>query len=388
MSWVSWVGRYWRRPRDGLSPTYVYGSPPNPPRQRRWLLKLAAALITLAAVAALATKSTAVQDMGMRAIVESRVGRSVGGVLGDDALHVIVCGSGSPLPAPGRAQACIAVFAGGRGYVFDVGTGAAGNLANWRAPSERIQHVFLTHFHSDHFGDLGELNLQGWVAGRGAPLVVHGPPGVERVVNGLQEAYALDRAYRTAHHGEDLMNPAYGLLVAAPFEASASAVVVHQDGELTIRSFLVDHSPVAPSVGYRIDYRGRSVVISGDTAPSPSLVAAAEGADLMLHEALATHVVQTLEAVTREAGQPRLAKVMLDIPDYHTSPVDAARAANAAHVRRLVLYHLVPGPPGVGIAKDIFLRGVDDVREGVTLSSDGSVYSLPVGTTEIRERSL
>jgi len=116
-------------------------------------------------------------------------------------------------------------------------------------------------------------------------------------------------------------------------------------------------------------------------------VAAARDADLLLHEALAPHIVSTIEQMTRAEGRPRIAKIMADIPDYHTSPVAAAKAANEANVGRLVLYHLVPGPPP-GVAEQVFLRGVSAVRKDVTLAVDGSIYTLPAGSREIREREL
>lgn len=346
----------------------------------------AGGVLVLALLVLLALSVPAVQDAAMRAVIERRVTRDLGDQLTEDALHVLVCGSGSPLPAPDRAQACVAVFAGGRGYVFDIGTGSAENLATWRAPTERIERVFLTHFHSDHFGDLGELNLQGWVAGRGAALVVHGPPGVDRIVEGMDEAYALDRGYRVAHHGADLLPAPRGRLRAVSFEASEAPRVVHEAPGLEIRAFSVDHAPATPAVGYRIDYRGRSVVISGDTSRSAALTAAAENADLLLHEALAPHMVGAVERVASADGQDRLARVMGDIVDYHSSPVAAARVANEAGVGRLVLYHLVPGPPA-GLPERIFLRNVSDVRDGVTLAADGSMYTLPTGSKEIIEGS-
>ena len=357
-------------------------------RPARRKLAISVGVLALLGVAlAGALRSEAVQDAGMARVVRARLGHSIGDVTGLDALHVLVCGSGSPMPSPERAQACVVVFAGGHGYVFDIGTGASGNIANWRAPAERISRVFLTHFHSDHFGDLGELNLLGWVAGRPGPLYVHGPPGVARVVNGLNEAYALDLGYRVAHHGAELLPPERGALAAVPFAIGDESEVVYEAGELTIRAFALNHAPVAPAVGYRVDYRGRSVVISGDTAPSEALVEAARGADLLLHEALAPHIVATLERESRAAGEDRIATVMADIPDYHTTPIQAARAANAAEVGRLVLYHLVPGPPG-RLAEEVFLRGVRDVRADTTLAVDGSMFTLPVGTDDVSERRV
>ncbi len=345
-------------------------------------------LVGLGALLFGAARLEGIQDLIATTIARRMLEPRVVGLERNDALHVIVCGSGSPLPAPERSQACVLVFAGGHGYVFDTGMGSVENLATWRIPAERIDHVFLTHFHSDHIADLYELNLLGWVAGRSGPLRVHGPQGVETVVEGFQKAYSLDRGYRVAHHG-DLLAPENGHIVAAPFDLGPKTWVVHEDGEVKISAFRVEHDPVEPAVGYRVDYRGRSVVISGDTVRSESLTEAARNVDLLLHEALAPHVVATLKRETEASGQPRLTKIMIDIPDYHTSPVEAAELANEANVRKLVLYHLAPAPPSfTGLAETVFLRGVPEVRPGVTLARDGSYYALPVGVETIDERTL
>ena len=135
-------------------------------------------------------------------------------VLADDALRVAVCGSSAPLPSAARAKACVAVFAGGKFYVVDSGPESVESLVTWGIPLSEIGGVLLTHFHSDHIGDLGELNLQTWAGGRPGPLPVYGGPGVERVVNGFNDAYRLDQGYRTAHHGDKVMPPPTWPMVA------------------------------------------------------------------------------------------------------------------------------------------------------------------------------
>src|SRR6185369_2133295 len=109
-----------------------------------------------------------------------------------------------------------AVFAAGRFWVVDTGPGSWNRLALERVDGKRIGAILLTHFHSDHIGDLGEFNLQTWGAGRPDPLRVFGPPGVERVVTGFQEAYALDTEYRIAHHGADFLSPKINRMQAMP----------------------------------------------------------------------------------------------------------------------------------------------------------------------------
>ena len=116
----------------------------------------------------------------------------------DDALRVAVCGTSAPLPSKARAKACVAVFAGGKLYVVDTGPESVENLMLWGVPLAQIGGVFLTHFHSDHIGDLGELQLQSWAGDRPHKLDVYGGPGVEEVVEGFNRAYAHDRTCRRA----------------------------------------------------------------------------------------------------------------------------------------------------------------------------------------------
>ena len=121
-------------------------------------------------------------------------------------MRVVLCGTGNPLPDRERAAACTAIFAGGNMYLVDIGPGSWKNLALWRVPPAKLAAIMLTHFHSDHIGDLGEINIETWANGRDHPLRVYGPPGVDQVVNGFAQAYSLDEGYRIAHHGAALMS--------------------------------------------------------------------------------------------------------------------------------------------------------------------------------------
>ena len=132
-----------------------------------------------------------------------------------DGLHIAVVGSGSPLTDAKRGNPCAAVIVGGRIYLVDAGERSAETMSRMQLAANRTTAVLMTHYHSDHIGGLGTVNLQRWVAdGSETPLRVLGPPGVERVVAGFNEAYALDNGYRIAHHGPEVVRPSGAGMVA------------------------------------------------------------------------------------------------------------------------------------------------------------------------------
>lgn len=337
--------------------------------------RIGGVIIALAVGLIAATRLAPVQDMLFRGAVEKAMGPRQAALFDGDGLKVVFCGTGSPLPSKRRAQMCTAIFAGDRFFLVDAGTGSWETLQAGGVPAAKLAGIFLTHFHSDHIGDLSEANLASWVGGRPAPLSVYGPEGVERVVAGENEALALDSLYRTAHHGDGVAPSATAGLLAISFDGSLAAVV-YEDAGLKVTAFPVKHDPVKPAVGYRFDYQGRSVVISGDTAYSESLVANAHGADLLIHEAQSSEMVRMMGAAAAKAGNERLAKIFSDILSYHATPGDAARAANEADVRWLVLSHLTPAPDNT-MTRRIFMRGVGKVRPGkVRIAEDGDVVLL------------
>lgn len=318
--------------------------------------------------------------------LENNVGVDQSLALGD-GLHAYVCGSGSPMPDSDRAGPCIAVLAGREGFVFDAGSGSIRKLQRMGFPIDRLQVAFLTHLHSDHIDGMGELLLQAWVGGgRGAPLPVHGPDGTDQVVAGLMQAYEIDKGFRIAHHGPAVARPGgFGgaaRIIAIP--AGETSMLVYDKDGIRITAFLVDHAPIAPGYGYRIDYRGRAIAISGDTVYSPNLVAASKGVDVLFHEALNKEMIGAIGAKLGERGRKDAAKIMSDIPGYHASPADAARSAREAGAKALVLYHLVPPVPAKAI-EPLFLGGADKEYSGpLKLAHDGMLISLPAGSNEVK----
>ena len=302
-------------------------------------------------------------------------------------LDVVVCGAGSPLPDPVRSGPCVLVIAGQRVMVVDVGSGAVRRIGPAGVPMSKVEDVFLTHFHSDHIDGLGELLMQRWAGGsHTAPMPVHGPPGVEDVVAGFNQAYAHDDQYRVAHHGPKIIPPNGAGGIAMPFALPPEGqglVVLEADG-LKVTAFAVSHLPITPAVGYRFDYRGRSVVISGDTVKSANLQKFATGADVLLHEALNPELLGIMTRAAAEAGAANLEQITRDIVNYHTTPIQAAEIARDAGVRQLVFYHIVPALPFRPMER-MFVKGVSEVYQGgVTVARDGTWIDLPADSDVIR----
>lgn len=320
--------------------------------------------------------------------LEARLGADTIDTL-EDGLHLALCGAGGPMPAPKASGPCIAVIAGNKLFMVDAGTDGIRNLSRMGYQAGTIQGVFLTHFHSDHIDGLGEVATLRWAAGGNTqPLPVFGPPGVERVVNGFNEAYAQDFVYRHEHHGDLVADLAGAGLTARAFAkpANGELVTVLKDGDLTVEALAVDHRPVDPAVGYRFTYKGRSLLISGDTSKSANITEFARGVDLLAHEALAPNLVAMMNRAATASGNEVMAKVTHDIPDYHASPVQAAETARDADVGHLLYYHIVP-PLIIPGQKALFLDGAQTIFPDYTIGEDGVAFSLPAGSNAIIQTS-
>jgi ribonuclease Z len=307
--------------------------------------------------------------------------------LGDlgPGLHLTLCGAGGPMPSATRSGACVAIAAGDKLFVVDAGTNGVRNLGQMRYPLGKIEAVFLTHFHSDHIDGLGELATLRWVQGSWqTPLPVIGPQGVEDVVAGFNAAYAQDAVYRNVHHGDAVVPLSGKGMLASSFKlpAAEQAQIVYQADGLLVEMISVDHFPVSPAVAYRFTYQGRTVLISGDTDKSANLQHFAQDIDLLVHEALAPNLVGIMNTAATAAGNAGMAKITVDILNYHASPLEAAEVARDANVGHLLYYHVVPPLilPGMEAA---WLDGADKVFSRYTVGQDGSSFSLPPNSDEI-----
>ncbi|MCL7982275.1 MAG: MBL fold metallo-hydrolase [marine benthic group bacterium] len=340
----------------------------------RRLLKVVAAV---GVIALLAVGYFVFTERGQDLLLEKLTSAAAAGTFPPavDGLRVLMCGTASPMPAKGRAQACVAVIAGDRMFVVDAGAGSAGVATAGRTPLEDLSGVLLTHFHSDHIAALYDFNLNSWVAGRSAPLTVMGPVGVDEVVEGMNDAYALDRGYRVAHHGAELLPPELGVMQSRVIEPG----VVLEEAGLRITAFPVNHAPVDPAVGYRFEYRGRSVAVSGDAVVDDGLRQGVQGVDLLLQDAISLPIVTALERANAELGIQRMERILHDIQDYHAPTGSLDELVDELGVSMLAIYHLVPPPPGT-IMKRIFRR---DLPPGALLTEDGMIFDLPADSDKI-----
>jgi ribonuclease Z len=242
-------------------------------------------------------------------------------------IEITLLGTGSPIPDPNRAGPSTLVRAGGQVFLVDCGRGVLQRAAAVGVAASGLSALLLTHLHSDHVSNLGDVLITRWIttfAPDPAPLPIIGPPGTAEVVEATLTALRHDIGYRIAHHAD---------LNAPP------AVEIHEytegpawdRGGVTIRVAPTDHRPVAPTIGFRIEYEAASVVLAGDTVPCAALDELASGAGALVHTVIRKDIVTTIP-------QQRLR----DICDYHSSVEQAAATAARAGVGTLVMTHYVP----------------------------------------------
>jgi ribonuclease Z len=242
-------------------------------------------------------------------------------------IEVTLLGTGSPIPDANRAGPSTLVRAGGQTFLIDCGRGVQQRMTAVGVGANALTALLLTHLHSDHIADLGDLIISRWVttfSPEPNPLRIIGPPGTKAVVDGFLAAFAPDISYRIAHHA-DLTEPP-GVQV----EEHVEGLVWHHDG-VRITVAPTDHRPVEPSIAFRISYEAASVVLAGDTVPCASLDELASGAGALVHTVIRKDLVEKMPM-----------QRIRDISDYHSSVQEAAATAARAGVGILILTHYVP----------------------------------------------
>jgi ribonuclease Z len=245
------------------------------------------------------------------------------------ALKVTLLGTGNPRPSIDRFGPSILVEAGKETLLFDCGRGATIRLSQAGIPFSSVTALFLTHLHSDHVVGVPDLWLTGWIMGRDVPLQVWGPAGTTDMLKHLKEAYAFDIHVR--RDVDEQLPPQGAGLTGKDIDEG----VVYENNGVKVTAFRVDHGLVKPALGYRIDYHGHSVVLSGDTRPSDNLVKFARGTDLLVHEVFdpeAYHDVNnSLTTVQRDR-----------VRNHHTTPEEAGRIFTRVAPKMAVYSHIVP----------------------------------------------
>jgi ribonuclease BN (tRNA processing enzyme) len=240
--------------------------------------------------------------------------------------------AGGPRPRATRSAPAQVIVVDDNAYVVDCGDGVARQLVLAGIPLRNVRDVFITHHHSDHNADYGNLILLAWAAGLQTRLDSWGPPPLARMTDAFFEMSSADIDARTADEKRTPLRP-----LVHPHELRAAGLVT-QDQSVRVTSALVHHPPMVPAFAYRFDTPDRSIVISGDTTPSENLVALARNADVLVHEALYDEA-----AVDRlVAGVPNASDLRRSILSHHTTAVEAGRLAAEAKVGMLVLSHLIP----------------------------------------------
>ena len=242
---------------------------------------------------------------------------------------ILLATGGGPRPRKERGATAHAVVAGGSLHIVDCGNGVARQIVSAGLSLPSLRHVFITHHHSDHNADYGNLLLLAWTAGLRTRVDTWGPPPLEKMTRLFFEMNAYDIDTRIADEARVPLVP-----LVFPHEITGAGTVM-EDETVRVSAALADHPPVRPAFAYRFDCPDRSIVFSGDTRRSDEVIRLAQGADVLVHEAMYPSAVGRLAA--RVPGS--LAKSILS---HHTSAQDAGRVAAAARVKTLVLSHLVP----------------------------------------------
>lgn len=246
--------------------------------------------------------------------------------------RLILLGTGGgPRPRKTSSAPAQVILVNGAAYVIDCGDGVARQMVLAGVPLPTLRHVFLTHQHSDHNADYGNLIWLAWTAGLRTRVDTWGPPPLEKMTRLFFEMNAYDITTRIADEGRVPLVP-----LVHVHELTRGGVVM-EDQNVKVTAALVRHPPVMPAFGYRFDAPDRAIVISGDTAPSDELIALARGADVLVHDALYAPGVDRLVA-----GVPNATTLKQSILSHHTTAEDAGRVAQQAGVKMLVLSHFVP----------------------------------------------
>lgn len=261
-------------------------------------------------------------------------------------LILLGTGGGPRVLAPGRSKPANLLVINGVPYVVDCGEGVAHQVAQAGVPLNMLRYVFITHHHSDHDLDYGNLIYDGWAAGLRTPVDAYGPPPTKAMTAAYWELNKFDIETRIADEGR----PDLRKLVTA-HEFDTPGPVMHND-DVKVSAARVRHPPITQAYAYRFDAADRSIVFSGDTTYSPELIELSRGADVLVHEAMHLGGIENLLKRVPNAGTLRE-----HLLASHTVTEDVGKVAAAAGVKTLVLSHLVPSDDAT-VTDEMWTEGV------------------------------
>lgn len=247
------------------------------------------------------------------------------GLLPAQDTRVVLLGTGTPNPEPDRMGPSVAVISGGRVYVVDCGPGVVRRAAQAGIRMDQLTRLFVTHLHSDHTAGLPDFIFTPAVTGRAEPLEMYGPPGLRAMAGHVMKAWEQDIDIRLhgLEHGD-----------ARAYDVRAHDVKpgeIYRDEQVRVAAFAVNHGNWKRAYGYRFEAKDKVIVISGDTTRSESLVKAAQGCDILVHE-----------VYSRKGWERRTPEWRKYHAAFHTSGPDLGEIAERIGVKTLVLYHQLP----------------------------------------------
>lgn len=291
-----------------------------------------------------------------------------------EKLKVVILGTGTPRAFYGRAKSGVAVLAGDKTFVVDCGGATVDQLIRAGIMPQRVSDVLFTHHHSDHNSGFFDLFISSWrthvipgkvFEGRKVPMHVYGPVTTEKIIGKMRESFDFDANLRVSYN----LSANDGARIQ--YFESNEGVVYEKDG-IKITAFEVDHRPVYPAIAYKFEYKGKAVVISGDTLPVENMVKYSRDADLLIHE---SYNKAWLDALIE--AFPEQATGLSNPAKYHTTTLEAAEIAREANVKHLVLTHHIPAPAANEEAEEEYIQGMRDIYRGqITVARDLMAFDL------------
>lgn len=329
----------------------------------------------LLAAALIAIIAYGFRDQLLYAVIKRGLAQSMIASIEPDTFEVHFCGTGIPRFSPHRNQSCLLVIAGSQVLLFDAGQNALWSMEAMKSPWMHIDTIFLTHLHSDHISGVGEVIQNGWAIGRRHAIDVFGPPQTRKVIDSFRALYEPDIRDRSRTLGyEDVAEAAphlWGTVQEIAIRDEELHTVYNRDG-VTVNAFLVDHLHWEPSYGYRVEYKNKVLVLSGDTRPTERIVQNSSGADVLVHEAFNLDIMKIVARASEELSLSTGPEVINEIANAHTDTKSLASIAERAQVKKLFITHLIPPIPPNAIAEAFFIKGMSNIYKGkITVARDG-----------------